>query len=231
MNIDNSMAMDIHKGREVIYATLSNIFLNMPDEKLLRQVELVFSIFKIDDNENKMMVDGLKALQKFINDRNMLSSEEKKEFDNRLLHNYTRLFCLGDSVPISESIYLSPAHLSMQEETGKVFYIYKSCSFDMKHTSNEPSDHIAYELMFMSYLSKGIAQNMEKENTAQVNNLLHIQKMFLEEHLLKWVEMFSKAVIGFIESVKFYAPACYFMMSFLKNDFELVKENLSSLSN
>ena len=115
----------------------------------------------------------------------------------------------------------------MQEETGKVFYIYKSCNFDMKHTSNEPLDHIAYELMFMSYLSKGIAQNIEKGNMEQVNNLMHLQKMFLDEHLLKWVEMFSKSVIGFAESVSFYAPVCYFMMGFLKDDFEMIKESLS----
>ena len=174
-----------------------------------------------------MMSDGLKAVQNFIKNRNALNSEEKKQFDDKVLHDYTRLFCLTDSVPVAESIYLSPSHLTMQEETGKVFYIYKSCNFDMKHTSNEPLDHIAYELMFMSYLSKGIAQNIEKGDMEQVNNLMHLQKMFLDEHLLKWVEMFSKSVIGFAESVSFYAPVCYFMMGFLKDDFEMIKESLS----
>ena len=159
--------------------------------------------------------------------RNTLKVEEKKQFDDKVLHDYTRLFCLSDSVPVAESIYLSPSHLTMQEETGKVYYIYKSCNFDMKHTSNEPHDHISYELMFMSYLSKGIAQNIEKGDKKQVNSLLHLQKMFLEEHLLKWVEMFSKSVIGFVESASFYAPACYFMMGFLKYDFEIVNESLS----
>ncbi len=222
-NID----VDMHKGREVIYATLSNIFLNMPSNELFANVEAVFSSFELEDNSDKMMKDGLKAVQDFIKSRNALNSEEKKQFDDKLLHDYTRLFCLTDSVPVAESIYLSPSHLTMQEETGKVFYIYKSCNFDMKHTSNEPLDHIAYELMFMSYLSKGIAQNIEKGDMEQVNNLMHLQKMFLEEHLLKWVEMFSKAVIGFAESVCFYAPVCYFMIGFLKDDFEMIKESLS----
>ena len=174
-----------------------------------------------------MMADSLKAVQDFIKSRNTLKVEEKKQFDDKVLHDYTRIFCLSDSVPVAESIYLSPSHLTMQEETGKVYYIYKSCNFDMKHTSNEPHDHISYELMFMSYLSKGIAQNIEKGDKKQVNSLLHLQKMFLEEHLLKWVEMFSKSVIGFVESVSFYAPACYFMMGFLKYDFEIVNESLS----
>ena len=222
-NID----VDMHKGREVIYATLSNIFLNMPTDELFANVEAVFSSFELEDSADKMMKDGLKAVQDFIKSRNALNSEEKKQFDDKVLHDYTRLFCLGDSVPVSESTYLSPSHLTMQEETGKVFYIYKSCNFDMKHTSNEPNDHIAYELMFMSYLSKGIAQNIVKGDMEQVNSLLHLQKMFLEEHLLKWVEMFSKAVIGFAESVSFYAPVCYFMIGFLKDDFEMVKESLS----
>ena len=184
-------------------------------------------LFELDDNADKMMADSLKAVQDFIKSRNTLKVEEKKQFDDKVLHDYTRIFCLSDSVPVAESIYLSPSHLTMQEETGKVYYIYKSCNFDMKHTSNEPHDHISYELMFMSYLSKGIAQNIEKGDKKQVNSLLHLQKMFLEEHLLKWVEMFSKSVIGFVESVSFYAPACYFMMGFLKYDFEIVNESLS----
>ena len=219
--------IDMHKGREVIYAVLSNIFLNMPSDELFANVEAVFSLFELDDNADKMMADSLKAVQDFIKSINTLKVEEKKKFDNKVLNDYTRLFCLSDSVPVAESIYLSPSHLTMQEETGKVYYIYKSCNFDMKHTSNEPHDHISYELMFMSYLSKGIAQNIEKGDKKQVNSLLHLQKMFLEEHLLKWVEMFSKSVIGFVESVSFYAPACYFMMGFLKYDFEIVNESLS----
>ncbi len=219
--------IDMHKGREVIYAVLSNIFLNMPSDELFANVEAVFSLFELDDNADKMMADSLKAVQDFIKSRNTLKVEEKKQFDDKVLHDYTRIFCLSDSVPVAESIYLSPSHLTMQEETGKVYYLYKSCNFDMKHTSNEPHDHISYELMFMSYLSKGIAQNIEKGDKKQVNSLLHLQKMFLEEHLLKWVEMFSKSVIGFVESVSFYAPACYFMMGFLKYDFEIVNESLS----
>ncbi len=219
--------IDMHKGREVIYAVLSNMFLNMPSDELFANVEAVFSLFELDDNADKMMADSLKAVQDFIKSRNTLKVEEKKQFDDKVLHDYTRIFCLSDSVPVAESIYLSPSHLTMQEETGKVYYIYKSCNFDMKHTSNEPHDHISYELMFMSYLSKGIAQNIEKGDKKQVNSLLHLQKMFLEEHLLKWVEMFSKSVIGFVESVSFYAPACYFMMGFLKYDFEIVNESLS----
>ena len=219
--------IDMHKGREVIYAVLSNIFLNMPSDELFANVEAVFSLFELDDNADKMMADSLKAVQDFIKSRNTLKVEEKKQFDDKVLHDYTRIFFLSDSVPVAESIYLSPSHLTMQEETGKVYYIYKSCNFDMKHTSNEPHDHISYELMFMSYLSKGIAQNIEKGDKKQVNSLLHLQKMFLEEHLLKWVEMFSKSVIGFVESVSFYAPACYFMMGFLKYDFEIVNESLS----
>lgn len=219
--------IDMHKGREVIYAVLSNIFLNMPSDELFANVEAVFSLFELDDNADKMMADSLKVVQDFIKSRNTLKVEEKKQFDDKVLHDYTRIFCLSDSVPVAESIYLSPSHLTMQEETGKVYYIYKSCNFDMKHTSNKPHDHISYELMFMSYLSKGIAQNIEKGDKKQVNSLLHLQKMFLEEHLLKWVEMFSKSVIGFVESVSFYAPACYFMMGFLKYDFEIVNESLS----
>ena len=69
-NID----VDMHKGREVIYASLSNIFLNMPSNELFANVEAVFSSFELEDSADKMMKDGLKAVQDFIKSRNALNS-------------------------------------------------------------------------------------------------------------------------------------------------------------
>ena len=213
-NID----VDMHKGREVIYATLSNIFLNMPADELFANVEAVFSSFELEDSADKMMKDGLKAVQDFIKSRNALNSEEKKQFDDKLLHDYTRLFCLSDSVPVAESIYLSPSHLTMQEETGKVFYIYKSCNFDMKHTSNEPVDHISYELMFMSYLSKGTYQNMEKGDNAQAESLINLQKSFIKDHLLNWLGYFSSSIKKYKEGDRLYYPLSCLLLGFIEED-------------
>lgn len=213
-NID----VDMHKGREVIYATLSNIFLNMPSNELFANVEAVFSSFELEENTDKMMSDGLKAVQNFIKNRNALNEEEKKQFDDKLLHDYTRLFCLGDSVPVSESTYLSPSHLTMQEETGKVFYIYKSCNFDMKHTSNEPLDHISYELMFMSYLSKGTYQNMEKGDNAQAESLINLQKSFIKDHLLNWLGYFSSSIKKYKEGDRLYYPLSCLLLGFIEED-------------
>ena len=218
-NID----VDMHKGREVIYATLSNIFLNMPSNELFANVEAVFSSFELEDSADKMMKDGLKAMQDFIKNRNALSEEEKKQFDDKFLNDYTRLFCLSDSVPVAESIYLSPSHLTMQEETGKVFYIYKSCNFDMKHTSNEPLDHIAYELMFMSYLSKGTYQNIEKDNNAQAESLINLQKSFIKDHLLNWLGYFSSSIKKYKEGDRLYYPLSCFLLGFLEEPSALLE--------
>lgn len=225
----NDEIISIMQGREVTYAAMSDLFLSLIETKQIQMLIDLMPMYEemAENTDNQHIKYGVSHLLEAVNEYKNSDDTARKNLLVDYSREYSRLFCLGNAAAISESVYVSPLHLTMQEQELEVSNLYKACNFDMKHTANEPQDHLSYELMFMSYLSKGIAQNIVKGDMEQVNSLLHLQKMFLDEHLLKWVEMFSKSVIGFAESVSFYAPVCYFMIGFLKDDFEMVKESLS----
>ena len=110
-------------------------------------------------------------------------------------------------------------------EDEEIYNIYSSCNFQMESSSNEPLDHISYELMFLSYLSKGVAINYEK-NKELAEQFLKIQKEFLENHLLQWVDKLIEKTLEFSESYLFYLPVTYFIVGFIKEDYEYLKEEI-----
>ena len=221
---NNISLMQVHIGRKQLYYFLARVFLDVPDDDLYTYTLNILPAFEILSKHNKALEEGYVELSNFLQKRINLQGESLKLFDNGMLNDYSKLFCKSEGLSLYQSMYIAPYGENIKET---LYNLQKQYGFDTGQENIDLSDHISYELMFMSYLSKGIAQNIVKGDMEQVNNLMHLQKMFLEEHLLKWVEMFSKSVIGFAESVSFYAPVCYFMIGFLKDDFEMVKESLS----
>ena len=157
MQVNDEM-ISIMQGREVIYASMSELFLNLIEEKHLKMLEDLMPMYKemAENSDNKDIRYGVEHLIDFIKVYQESDKSHKKTLIDNLNREYSRLFCLGNAAAISESVYISPLHLTMQESEVEVSSIYKQCNFDMKHTSNEPQDHLSYELMFMSYISKGI---------------------------------------------------------------------------
>ena len=178
--------IEYNKGREVIYACFSRIFINTLDDnayKMLSDIMPFIETLKTDNKDDLLINDGVSALSKFIKEYNSLSAEHQEEFKNERIREYTRLFCLGNGVDLSESVYLSPSHLTQSEIESEVYHLYKKCNFEMDCKSNEPQDHLSYELMFMSFLSKNISKKYKEDNDMAVK-LLEIQKEFLEKHIL-----------------------------------------------
>ena len=214
------------KGREVVYACLSRLFLEVPSESTYEMLKVLLPAMQqlAEDSQSELVKQGTEGISKLLTQRDALNNDELESFDDRILREYTRVYCLTDSVPISESVYTSVDHLSMQDSAGKVQALYDACSFSMKHSSNEPPDHISYELMFMAYLSKGTWQHLEKGNMQEVEKLLSLQRHFINEHMLKWLDDFVKATVKFPESISLYAPAAYFMLGYIREDKELLGE-------
>ena len=78
---------------------------------------------------------------------------------------YTRLFILGKiSVPIYESVYTSPQHLTKQESWEQVKAFYTSNFFRRAQEDRTMEDHIAMELQFVGLMSSRAAAHMEAEN-------------------------------------------------------------------
>ena len=210
--------IDIMHGREVIYASVSDLFLYMIEDKHIKMLYEILPSFKEISSENNDVNAVLGNLEKFILKYIQGSNSEKESIIQELHRVYTRLFCMGKCVPISESVYLSPLHLTKQEAEIDVEEIYKLYGFNMNHTSNEPLDHLSYELMFMSYLAKGCAYHLSNNNIGMAEKLKALQKSFLQNHLLKWIEDFSRSIKQYEELDKFYYLLSAFLVDFLKTD-------------
>lgn len=212
--------IDAHKGREVIYSCLSRMFLELPSLDLYKMLETILPSLEnmVIDDEDDFITQGVNGIKRFLDSRKNLSEEALKSFDEKVVMDFTRLYCLTDSVPISESVYTSISHLTNDDVTGYVKELYNKCKFDMKNTSNEPSDHISYELMFMSYLAKGTYKHIENNNMVEADKLLNLQRQFINEHILKWLGDFVKATVKFTESYSLYAPIAYFALGYVNED-------------
>lgn len=217
---------DVHKGREVVYSCLSRIFLNIPSVEIYKMLETLLPFFEemATDDSDDLMTQGYNGIKIFLESRKKLSGEELKSFDEDVVRCFTRLYCLTDSVPVSESVYTSVSHLTNEGATGEVKKLYDACDFNMNHLSNEPSDHISYEFMFMSYLAKGTYKHIEKGNMEEADKLLNLQKQFLNNHILKWLKDFVKATVNFEESYSLYAPISYFALGYTTEDNAFLSE-------
>lgn len=209
------------QGREVIYAFFSDIYLFLADDKHVMLLKEILPALKEICQGSSEVKESIELLENYTD--KYIKAENKQELLDNLNMSYTRLYCLGNGVPLSESVYVSPIHLTRQESEIEAGRIYKLCSFDMKHNANEPQDHLSYELMFMSYLSKGISKHIANNNMLEASKLTALQKEFLNNHILNWIDEMSMLTKKISESYEFYYPLTVVLQSYLKADNEYLE--------
>ena len=209
------------QGREVIYAFFSDIYLFLADDKHVMLLKEILPALKEICQGSGEVNKSIELLENYTD--KYIKAENKQELLDNLNMSYTRLYCLGNGVPLSESVYVSPIHLTRQESEIEAGRIYKLCSFDMKHNANEPKDHLSYELMFMSYLSKGISKHLAVNNIQEASKLTALQKEFLNNHILNWIDEMSMLTKKISESYEFYYPLTVVLQSYLKADNEYLE--------
>lgn len=212
----------LHSGREVIYACLSNIFLDIPGDNFYNMLETFTDAVTPMKEDNKDIADSVSKLSDLIKAHKNLTDGERLTFDKDTVRAYTTTYCLTNSVPLFESVYTSPAGLTHQESTEQVLKLYRRYAFDMKHYSNEPADHISYELMFMAYLAKKTAKLISDKEFEKAGMLISAQKEFLNNHLLKWVVDFAESTEQKADAGKLYSPAARFMAAYINEDNEFI---------
>lgn len=204
------------QGREVIYAFFSDIYLFLADDKHVMLLKEILPALKEICQGSSEVKESIELLENYTD--KYIKAENKQELLDNLNMSYTRLYCLGNGVPLSESVYVSPIHLTRQETEIEAGKIYRLCNFDMKHNANEPQDHLSYELMFMSYLSKGISKHLSANNIQEASKLTALQKEFLSNHILNWIEEMCMMTKKIAESHEFYYPLTEILKSYLKAD-------------
>ena len=159
------MAVDlqeIYSGREVIYAFFARLFLEPVSENEYKMMQEIGPLLKNLEDISETAKKEISKLEDFIDKYNSLKGKELDEFKLDNLRAFKRLFALTDSIPNSESYYTSLEHLVNQKSREQVLKLYRNFGFDTDfHNSNEPEDFIAYELMFLSYLSRNTGRGMQ----------------------------------------------------------------------
>lgn len=134
------------------------------------------------------LIPAVKALEKYTQSSTSEYEEMKYEFN--------RLF-VGPAAPKAppyESVYRSPDHLVMQEQTLDVRKMYNQEQLLSTGQGCEPDDFIGTELEFMAYLlSRAIHANQE-QNTSKTEHYLDFYRDFCSDHMDLWVESFAQSI-------------------------------------
>lgn len=174
--------------------------------------------------ESELILKGVQQIQNYISENDVHS--EKVYSD---LHwEYTRLFIGPDQLPSPpwESAYLNDERLLFQKETLAVRKAYLKYSFLPVEMGYEADDHLGLELDFMYRLSEmALMEFKQDENADSSMDCLMDQKLFLEEHLLKWVPALCKDILHNAQT-GFYCGMANLLRGFLTLDLKALQELL-----
>jgi TorA maturation chaperone TorD len=183
---------DIAFHRSRVYRLLSYCFL-YPTEELsgfLRNGDFAKEIGKALD------VYPLKAELSEPNDIKGLTDVGIDEITDE----HIRLLTLKSKCPPYEAeYYRSAASVFSSEEMADIAGFYRA--FGMGFSGDRP-DHIAAELEFMHLATMKEAEAAFKGDTEKAELCIYAEKKFLNDHLGRWVDVFSEALLS--EGSSFY---------------------------
>lgn len=205
-------------ARAEIYRILASAF-HEPSvefaEALLSESSLEYFKAVMQDSENHAIREHLENFLSAIpKDR---SAEKLQE---ELLLEYARLFLgpKGTLAPPYESVYFGG--LIWGERTQSVLDAYRAAGLKVREDFRQPPDFIATELEFMHYLCT-LESNQWLENQSEALKTLELQRGFLEEHLLRWVNPFACSIVK-NAGLEFYKAAAKLLANYLQLDFSRI---------
>lgn len=177
----------------------------MEQKKALSRLWNLFSALfcqpEADVHGDKKVYDELvRSLQileiELANDAKSLFEHYESAGQQSVLIEYTRLFIgpFKTIAPPYSSVYLSNDGTIFGVETQQVLDFYHQSGVEFDFSINELPDHIAVELEFLHYLSAQEIITLEKGNMQLAANYTDLQKVFLDNHLKKWVPEFCKRI-------------------------------------
>ena len=134
--------------------------------------------------------EGLVLLDRYLSKTESL---EEQDVLDELAADYAGLFLNASGCPVHpyESVYTSPERLLMQRARDEVRQDYAAAGMALS-IGNEPEDHIALEMEYMSHLCSRTVQACEEKYQEAVLAHLNSQREFLQNHLLLWAPEFSE---------------------------------------
>jgi TorA maturation chaperone TorD len=200
------------KERQVIYSLFGTLYRGDLESgfQFLKDMALLQSF---DQNLNCAFITSANKVMKEIDEH-----KDDVGYMKMLKLDYKRLFVGPDHivVPLWESIYRTKEKLLFGESEITVRRYYQL--FGLHVNDREPADHFSLELSFMARLCA-----MSIIESKQIFIVLETQRLFLEEHLLKWVSVLAEEVSVNTKTI-FWSGVTVLVYRWLEHDLIEVKK-------
>lgn len=210
------------ENRENIYGLLARLYRAEVDQGLLDDLgRLSFPRPTAGRDVPQAWAEGLGLLAAWLEGRGPGAVKE-------LAVDYARVF-LGAGISDGraafpyESVYTSPERLIMQDARDQVAALYRERGLGVAEGSNEPEDHLAFELEFMAYLCRKGRLAVQEGREAEADALVAGQRAFIEAHLLNWIPAFCADVEQYAET-DFYRAVAKMTAGFAELDARLLAD-------
>lgn len=130
------------------------------------------------------------------------------------------------AAPPYESVYVDTEHLVMTDATEAVQAEYRQAGVDI--AIDEPADHIAAELEFVSLLVATETEALDAGDDEAVRHYLDRQYEFLSDHLGRWVSEIADNMRNAAET-EFYQVLADETQSFVEGDGQRLADRLNRL--
>ena len=225
--MDRDSILLVNDARQHLYGVIWHVF-SEPASPI--QLDVVFGettflaldLFKEYDCEDYTL-----ALENLHEQKKLLGSWDI----GRVAQEYTNLFIgpMNVIAPQYESIYVSSRRVMFQESTLEVRRFFSDEGYVFTGYPKEPDDSLTAELDFIRQLSSRLSQSVENNDWPEGIRLIDVQARFLEQHLLVWIEAFSKAIREAKASV-YYTALAAITAAFLKVDHKVLGEIRQALA-
>ena len=225
MRMDQELRQDLLASLEVrsaFYRFLASIYLKELTE------EQIAALGEMDVPEDTSLSAGYGLMKDYIthyppelNIRQNLAVDYASTFLGA--GHYEKLIA-----PPYESVFVSPAHILMQEPRDEVVKVYASEGVRLDPSDDTPEDHIGFELQFMAELLDRQMVAFESEDLDEARRLGNVSLDFLQDHLAKWTPLLCRAIDEHART-DFYKGVSSLTRNFMQDEAEIIPRILEIL--
>lgn len=211
--------------RERTYRFLAGLCLKPPSDSLVAMIKdgSILSVFHEDDENGDGIESYPAGLFEFAR-----QAETMPNLKDELEAEHTALFVLPSGVIPHEAAYLDTEKRLGGRITIGVSQFYERAGANVQENCIDMPDHLGMELEFMSFLCKIERESWEKAELESLQKCVELQKIFLEDHLLKWIYLCCEKIIE-KEEYGFYKAVARSITEFMKNEEEYISELYSKV--
>lgn len=198
-------------ARQALYSFIARLMLLEVDEKFLESFESEANLLSMFPNYKEW------SKKKELSRADLIAQHLNVDFTNLFLMHL---------VPY-ESFYMRDDQMIESGGNNPIITLYNSYDFrvELDKARVVSPDHIGVECEFMHILCSALQKAQEADDVEGIDDILKVQRDFLEQHLLRWAPMFLINVKR--ESITpLYHDGAEFVLDFLLSDFEYINLKL-----